>query len=48
MIDKQVLGLSIQEEENGVIFSHFSKDFVMQLIEKMGILKQAPQKKITR
>lgn len=40
----QVLGLSIQEDENGVTFSHFPKDFVMERIKKMGVLKQMPPK----
>lgn len=41
----QVLGLSIQEDENGVTFSHFPKDFVMERVKKMGVLKQMPPKK---
>jgi hypothetical protein len=40
----QVLGLSIQEDENGVTFSHFPKDFVMERMKKMGVLKQMPPK----
>lgn len=41
----QVLGLSIQEDENGgVTFSHFPKEFVMERMEKMGVLKQMPPK----
>lgn len=34
----QVLGLSIQEDENGLTFSHFPKDFVMERMKKMGVL----------
>lgn len=37
----QVLGLSIQEDENGVTLSHFPQEFVMERMKKMGILKQA-------
>lgn len=41
----QVLGLSIQEDEDGgITFSHFSKDFVMQRMEKMGVLKAIDNK----
>jgi len=35
----QVLGLSIQEDENGVILNYFAKDFVMERINKMGLFQ---------
>lgn len=34
----QVLGLSIQEDKNGVTFGYFPKEFVMKRIKKMGVL----------
>ena len=40
----QVLGLSIQENKDGVTFSHFPKEFIMQRMKKMGVLKPAPPK----
>lgn len=41
----QVLGLSIQEDEDGgITFSHFPKDFVMQRMKKMGVLKAIDNK----
>lgn len=44
----QVLGLSIQEDEDGSItFSHFPKNFVMERMKKMGVLKQAPPRNTT-
>ena len=33
-----------QKDENGVTFSHFPKDFVMERMKKMGVLKQMPPK----
>lgn len=34
----QVLGLSIQEDDDGTTFSYFPKEFVMKRIKKMGVL----------